>query len=80
MPRVRLWVQAGGHSVPEHKIVERYRRMWPLVAAAMQRADLATVYDNSSRSGPRIVARLAGGVAISDVSWPDWTPAPLVAF
>lgn len=80
VPRVRLRVQAGGHSVPEHKIVERYRRMWPLVAVAMQRADLATVYDNSTRSGPRIVAQLAGGVAISDASWPEWTPAPLAAF
>ncbi|HEY3737744.1 MAG TPA: AAA family ATPase [Jatrophihabitans sp.] len=75
--RVRHRVAAGGHSVPEQKIRQRYGRLWPLVAEAMTRVDAATVYDNSLVSGPRIVAQVAGGAAIGAVSWPSWTPAPL---
>lgn len=75
--RVEHRVNAGGHSVPEVKIRQRYRRLWPLVAAAMTRADTATVYDNSRIEGPRIVAHLAGGTPVGAVEWPAWTPQPL---
>ena len=78
VPRVRLRVQAGGHAVPEHKVIERYRRLWPLVAGAIARADEATVYDNAG-AAPRAVARFAGGLAVGEVAWPDWTPDPLPA-
>lgn len=77
--RVAYRVAAGGHSVPEEKIRQRHRRLWRLVAAAMGRADAASVYDNSSNDGPRIVAQVAGGVAVGTVSWPSWVPAELVA-
>jgi predicted ABC-type ATPase len=77
--RVALRVRSGGHSVPEDKIRQRYQRLWPLVASAIQRADTTTVYDNSTRQGPRIVARLSGGLLVGAVSWPAWAPAALVA-
>lgn len=75
--RVRYRVAAGGHDVPETKIRERYRRLWPLVAEAMAQADSATVYDNSRRSGPHIVAQMSRGDIIGRVSWPAWTPQAL---
>jgi predicted ABC-type ATPase len=75
--RVAKRVRAGGHSVPEQKIRERYRRLWPLAADAITIADTATVYDNSGRRGPRVVAQLSEGVAIGAVLWPGWTPEPL---
>ena len=56
--RVRHRVRAGGHDVPEHKIRERYQRLWALVAAAITRSDSATVYDSSALKGPRIVAQI----------------------
>ncbi|CAJ1493006.1 zeta toxin family protein [[Mycobacterium] kokjensenii] len=76
--RVRYRVAAGGHEVPEDKIRERYRRLWPLVARAIDMADIATVYDNSRASGPRIVAQFAGGAEVGELDWPAWTPAALV--
>lgn len=72
--RVQHRVRAGGHHVPEHKIRERYQRLWPLVAAAATRADSATFYDNSTVRGPRIVAQLASGFVIGSAVWPTWTP------
>jgi predicted ABC-type ATPase len=75
--RVRHRVAAGGHSVPEAKIRERYHRLWALVAAAAARADSATFYDNSGIRGPHIVAQVAGGFVVGSPAWPLWTPAAL---
>ncbi len=75
--RVAHRVRAGGHAVPEPKIRERHRRVWPLVAAAALQADSAAFYDNSAIAGPRIVARLSSGVATGTVRWPTWTTDPL---
>jgi predicted ABC-type ATPase len=75
--RVKHRVVAGGHDVPEHKIRERHRRLWGLVVTAMALADTATVYDNSRRRGPRIVAQLSGGVLVGSPTWPQWTPERL---
>jgi len=75
--RVRLRVIAGGHNVPEHKIRDRHRRLWDLVARAITLSDTATVYDNSRRKGPRIVAQFVGRDIIGAPSWPDWTPPVL---
>lgn len=75
--RVKRRVLAGGHDVPEDKIRERYHRLWPLVATAATLADTATVYDNSRREGPRIVARISGGSIVGAPAWPTWTPEPL---
>lgn len=77
--RVRHRAEMGGHDVPEHKIRERYQRLWPLVAEAAIRADSATFYDNSAISGPRIAAQFTGGFLIGSPTWPTWTPAALVS-
>ncbi|MGV9713716.1 zeta toxin family protein [Gordonia sp. NPDC003424] len=75
--RVRHRVESGGHSVPEAKIRERYRRLWALVAGAALRAEEATFYDNSGIRGPRIVAQLAGGFIVGTSDWPTWAPDEL---
>lgn len=75
--RVRHRVLAGGHDVAEQKIRERHRRLWDLVVSAIGYCDSATVYDNSRRSGPRVVAQFAGGTPIGTPDWPAWTPPPL---
>lgn len=77
--RVRHRVIAGGHSVPEDKIRDRHRRLWTLVAHAIMLADTATVYDNSRREGPRIVAQFVGRDIIGAPSWPAWTPSALTS-
>ena len=77
--RVRHRVTAGGHDVPEHKIRERYQRLWALVTAAIARTDSSTVYDNSGLKGPRIVAQMSGGSSVGSPAWPAWTPRPLAS-
>ena len=75
--RVKRRVRHGGHDVPEGKIRERHRRLWQLVADAIEIADTATVYDNSRRDGPRIVAQLTAGTVIGAPTWPAWTSQEL---
>jgi predicted ABC-type ATPase len=77
--RVAYRVQAGGHGVPEHKIRERYERLWPLVAQAVSRADRAVLYDNSRRTGPVKIAEFFGGLPIGAATWPEWAPEPVVS-
>jgi predicted ABC-type ATPase len=73
--RVASRVQAGGHAVPEAKVRERYGRLWPLVASALDVADFAIVYDNSRAAEPfRVVARYEHGLTIGNPDWPAWTP------
>jgi predicted ABC-type ATPase len=76
--RVDDRVRAGGHDVPEDKLRERYRRLWPLVVDAIGRADEAHVYDNSTTTAAfRRVASFARSQPLEEPSWPDWTPEPL---
>jgi predicted ABC-type ATPase len=77
--RVAYRVQAGGHDVPEHKIRERYRRLWRLVAQAIALADRAVVYDNSPSAGPVKIADFFGGLPIGAATWPEWAPEPMVS-
>ena len=63
--RVERRVRAGGHDGLED------------LATAATASDTATVYDNSRRDGPRIVARMSGGIAVGSSSWPSWTPESL---
>ena len=77
--RVAYRVRDGGHDVPEHKIRERYHRLWPLVAQAVSIANRAVVYDNSQRDGPVKVAEFFSGLPSGAVAWPEWTPQPLVS-
>jgi predicted ABC-type ATPase len=75
--RVAARVSSGGHSVPEEKIRQRFHRLWPLVATAVRRADAATIYENSRRQGPGVVAQLAAGQIVGAIDWPSWTPGAL---
>jgi predicted ABC-type ATPase len=77
--RVAYRVQAGGHDVPEHKIRERYQRLWPLAAQAVSLADRAVVYDNSRPAGPVEIAELFGGLPIGAAAWPAWAPEPMAS-
>jgi len=77
--RVAERVVEGGHRVPENKIRQRFARLWPLVAEAIDRSDHATVYDNTAPDVTRIVARFVEGDVVGDVTWPAWTPAELTA-
>jgi predicted ABC-type ATPase len=77
--RVEYRVAAGGHSVPEAKVRQRYQRLWELVRRAMEVSDYTSVYDNSSAKGPRIVAQLVEGVPVGDLAWPAWTPGELTS-
>jgi len=77
--RVRYRVQAGGHEVPEDKIRQRYQRIWGLLAQAFPRCDHASVYDNSSSTGPRIVAQFTDGHLVGEATWPAWTPTELTS-
>lgn len=75
--RVKRRVRHGGHDVPEDKIRERHRRLWQLVADAIEMADFATIYDGSRRAGPRIVAQLTAGTVIGAPTWPAWAAEEL---
>lgn len=75
--RVAYRVRAGGHDVPEDKIRERCRRLWPLVAQAISTADRAVLYDNSRAVGPIKVGELFGGLPSGVFSWPEWAPEPI---
>ena len=77
--RVAHRVASGGHAVPEDKIRTRYRRLWPLVAEAVARADVTRVWDNARHDGPEEVALLAAGVPIGRCRWPTWTPPELAS-
>jgi predicted ABC-type ATPase len=77
--RVIERTRAGGHSVPESKIRERFGRLWHLVAEAAVLADEAFFYDNSSAHVPfRLCAAMVGGQMVGDPEWPTWTPPVLI--
>ena len=46
--RVRYRVSRGGHSVPEDKIVSRYKRSLDLLVQAVQSTHRAYIFDNST--------------------------------
>lgn len=76
--RVLERVRRGGHAVPEQKIRDRYERLWDHVDQAIQIADVAEVFDNSSASAPfRLCASFAHGELTGPPSWPRWTPVAL---
>lgn len=77
--RVLERVRRGGHTVPEHKIRERYERLWGNIASAIQIVDVAEVFDNSSARTPfRLCARFEQGALIGTPRWPQWAPTALI--
>ena len=76
--RVEYRVAQGGHTVPETKVRERYRRLWDLVAEARDLAIRSTFYDNSRASTPFLpIANYENGRLMGDPAWPAWTPSAL---
>lgn len=52
--RVRARVEAGGHDVPEKKIISRYDRALALVGNVVSVCDICHIYDNSEDRPYRI--------------------------
>lgn len=78
LQRVLERVRRGGHSVPEEKIRARYERLWPLVVAAVQVADIVEVRENSSARAPfRLCALYEQGSLVGAADWPTWAPRAL---
>jgi predicted ABC-type ATPase len=77
--RVAYRVAEGGHSVPEDKVRQRYRRLWELIAQARQIAHRARFYDNSRSKPFSTVAIYELGRLVGTPAWPVWTPAALTA-
>lgn len=76
--RVRERVVDGGHDVPEHRIRQRYDRLWSLVVHARTLADRTHFHDDTRAADPlRLVVTFEHDVALGDPSWPRWTPAEL---
>lgn len=76
--RVVERVSRGGHDVPEEKIRTRYRRLWPLLAAAIEIVEEALVYDNTRADAAlAVVASFRGGRLVSRPTWPAWMPREL---
>ena len=78
--RVANRVDNGSHSVPKDKVLERFARLWPLVADAIRLAQESTIYDNSSATrSHRIVAQFISGRSFGAIDWPTWAPPELLA-
>lgn len=58
LDRVAQRVREGGHPVPPERILARYPRTMAHLAQAVQRADVAYLYDamEAAEGGPRLVA------------------------
>lgn len=59
LTRIRDRVLAGGHDVPEIDVRRRYNRSFANARVAIERADHAILFDNSSEDGYRLVATLS---------------------
>lgn len=64
----------GGHSVPEDKIISRYRRSLDLLVDAVKSSNRAYIFDNSDSQGHVLLAEITNGKQIEmkvDLM-PDW--------
>lgn len=55
--RVKSRVEAGGHDVPEEKIIKRYDRALALVKELIPFCDICHIYDNSDMEPFRIFVK-----------------------
>lgn len=80
--RVKHRVLMGGHSVPEEKIVSRYRRSLGLLSEAIRASNRAYVFDNSiSHSATTLIAEFTDGVLQkSPRKLPEWIKPVLDEF
>src|ERR1700745_1669047 len=59
LARIRNPGVAGGHDVPQDDVRRRYRRSLKNLPTAIQRADHAILFDNSTEEGYLLVAILS---------------------
>lgn len=64
--RVRLRVKKGGHTVPEHKILERHAKSLAQLPWFVDQADRAWLYDNSGAQPRRIGEKHDGTIALDE--------------
>ena len=71
--RVKNRVRNGGHSVPEHKIVERYFRSLHLLFDAIKTTDRAYIFDNSGNT-MLWIAEISNGsqIELKTEAIPEW--------
>jgi predicted ABC-type ATPase len=63
--RVIERVEAGGHDVPDEKVLSRFPRTLDNLTQALEFVDHAFVFDNSSADEPfRFVAEFAKGILV----------------
>lgn len=78
LDRIRNRVALGGHDVPEADARRRFERSHANLPAAMARADLSLLYDNSDPDRPhREVAILGDGKSWIAGTVPGWAAAAL---
>ncbi len=77
--RVRYRVRMGGHSVPEEKIVSRYKRSLELLPQAVSFTNRAYIFDNSNHAH-RWVAEITDGqtLELKTEQVPSWFKAALL--
>ena len=68
--RVRSRVEAGGHDVPEEKIIKRYDRALELVKELVKICDVCHIYDNSGNEPFRILKKRKEEIYFDEC--PDW--------
>jgi predicted ABC-type ATPase len=56
--------------VPEHKIRERFHRLFDLFVLAINRATTTEFWDNSGFDGSAEVARFSLGMPVGTAHWP----------
>lgn len=76
--RIEERVARGGHGVPEHDVRRRYERSLGHLMMAIERADRATIIDNSSDYGPSEVLMINQGQIIKRAKdTPRWVSTAL---
>lgn len=68
--RVKSRVEAGGHDVPEDKIIVRYDRALALVKDLVRICDICHIYDNSGKQPFRIFKKRKDQVYYDECE--DW--------
>ncbi len=69
--RVAARIEAGGHSVPDEDIQQRFTRSLENLPIAISKSDNTTLFDNSDREPHRIVAKLSREQS-SFIDAPEW--------
>ena len=78
LDRIRNRVALGGHDIPESDARRRFVRSHANLPAAMARADLTVLYDNTDPDRPhREVAILGDGTRWTAAAVPGWATAAL---